>query len=93
MWVATELGRTHIFTGFPWVLLGYSQTTVLPVAQFASIFGVYGVSMLVASVSAALAIAMVDGGPEGSPRVRASAERSDVGRPFRAATAIRFARS
>ncbi len=75
MWVATELGRTHVFTGFPWVLLGYSQTTVLPVAQFASIFGVYGVSMLVASVSAALAMAMVDGGPEGPPRVRAS--RSD----------------
>lgn len=55
VWVATELGRTHIFTGFPWVLLGYSQTTVLPIAQFASLFGVYGVSMLVASVSAALA--------------------------------------
>ena len=55
VWVATELGRTHIFTGFPWVLLGYSQTSVLPIAQFASLFGVYGVSMLVASVSAAAA--------------------------------------
>jgi apolipoprotein N-acyltransferase len=55
VWVATELGRTHIFTGFPWVLLGYSQTTVLPIAQFASLFGVYGVSMLVAAVSAGLA--------------------------------------
>jgi apolipoprotein N-acyltransferase len=57
VWVATELGRTLIFTGFPWVLLGYSQTTVLPIAQFASLFGVYGVSMLVASVSAACAMA------------------------------------
>jgi apolipoprotein N-acyltransferase len=55
VWVATELGRTHILSGFPWVLLGYSQTSVLPIAQFASLFGVYGVSMLVASVSAALA--------------------------------------
>jgi apolipoprotein N-acyltransferase len=55
VWVATELGRTHILTGFPWVLLGYSQTSVLPIAQFASLFGVYGVSMLVASVSATLA--------------------------------------
>ena len=60
VWVATELGRTHLFTGFPWVLLGYSQTTVLPIAQFASVFGVYGVSMLVASVSAA-AVATVYG--------------------------------
>jgi apolipoprotein N-acyltransferase len=56
VWVATELGRTHLFTGFPWVLLGYSQTAVLPIAQLASLFGVYGVSMLVASVSAALAV-------------------------------------
>ena len=27
VWVATELGRTYLFTGFPWVLLGYSQAT------------------------------------------------------------------
>ena len=58
-WVATELGRTYIFTGFPWVLLGYSQASTLPVAQFASVFGVYGLSGLVASVSAALAFAAV----------------------------------
>ena len=61
VWVATELGRTHLFTGFPWVLLGYSQVRVLPVAQLASVFGVYGVSALVAGVSAALAIAVVRG--------------------------------
>jgi apolipoprotein N-acyltransferase len=65
VWVATELGRTHVFTGFPWVLLGYSQTTVLPVAQFASVFGVYGVSMLVAAVSTGMAMALGSGGPEG----------------------------
>jgi apolipoprotein N-acyltransferase len=56
VWVATELGRTHVFTGFPWVLLGYSQTTVLPIAQLGSVFGVYGVSMLLAAMSAALAV-------------------------------------
>jgi apolipoprotein N-acyltransferase len=55
VWVVGELGRKDLFTGFPWVLLGYSQTSVLPIAQLASVFGVYGVSMLVASVSAALA--------------------------------------
>src|SRR6185312_7073794 len=59
VWVTTELGRTYLFTGFPWVLLGYSQTPVLPVAQLASLFGVYGVSGLVAGVSAALAFAAV----------------------------------
>ena len=56
VWVATELGRAYI-TSFPWELLGYSQVTVLPIAQLASLFGVYGLSMLVAAVSAALAFA------------------------------------
>ncbi|HEY2153772.1 MAG TPA: apolipoprotein N-acyltransferase [Vicinamibacterales bacterium] len=55
VWAATELGRTYIITGFPWVLLGYSQATVLPIAQFASLAGVYGVSMLVTTTSTALA--------------------------------------
>lgn len=55
VWTATELGRMYVFTGFPWVLLGYSQSTVLPVAQAASIAGVFGVSAIVVSVSAALA--------------------------------------
>ena len=55
VWVTTELGRTYFWSGFPWLLLGYSQTTVLPVAQFASVVGVFGMSALVALVSAALA--------------------------------------
>jgi apolipoprotein N-acyltransferase len=56
VWVATELGRTHLLSGFPWVLLGYSQVTVLPIAQLASVFGVYGLSALVVSVSASFAL-------------------------------------
>lgn len=55
VWVATELGRAHLFTGFPWVLLGYSQAPVLPIAQLASVFGIFGLSALVAIVNAALA--------------------------------------
>lgn len=56
VWVATELGRAHLFSGFPWVLLGYSQATVLPIAQLASLFGVYGVSALAAGVASAAAL-------------------------------------
>ncbi len=63
VWVATELGRTYVFGGFPWVLLGYSQASVLPIAQFASIFGVYGISGLVASVSSGLAVVVLADGP------------------------------
>jgi apolipoprotein N-acyltransferase len=57
LWVTTELGRMYVWSGFPWALLGYSQATVLPVAQAASIVGVFGLSFLIASVSAALAYA------------------------------------
>ena len=63
-WVATELGRTWLFGGFPWALVGYSQTTVLPIAQLASITGVYGVSALVVFVGAAAALAVAGRGPE-----------------------------
>jgi apolipoprotein N-acyltransferase len=63
VWVTTELGRTYFWSGFPWLLLGYSQTTVLPVAQFASVVGVFGMSALVAMVSAALAYFVIARSP------------------------------
>ena len=47
VWVATELARTLFGGGFPWTLVGYTQVPVLPVAQFASLVGVYGLSALV----------------------------------------------
>jgi apolipoprotein N-acyltransferase len=59
-WVTTEFGRGYLFTGFPWVLIGYSQTTVLPIAQLASVFGVYGLSALVALVSTAIVLLVFD---------------------------------
>jgi apolipoprotein N-acyltransferase len=61
-WVATEYGRLALFGGFPWVLLGYSQTPVLPVAQVASVAGVFGLSGLVAAVSTAAAWLVVGSG-------------------------------
>lgn len=58
VWVATELGRGYVFGGFPWVLLGYSQVTVLPVAQVASLTGVYGLSALLVAASTASTAAL-----------------------------------
>ncbi len=68
VWVATEYLRGWLFGGFPWVPLGNSQVTVLPVAQLASVLGVYGLSLLVAFVNATVACALVSSG-----RQRASA--------------------
>ena len=59
VWVTTELGRLWLFGGFPWELLGYSQTGVLPVAQLASLFGVHGVTLLVVFINSVLALAVV----------------------------------
>lgn len=61
-WVATEFGRGYLFGGFPWVPLGNSQVTVLPIAQLASVLGVYGVSALVAFVNAVAAFALLTSG-------------------------------
>jgi len=60
IWVATELGRQYVWDGFPWALLGYSQVTVLPIAQIASVTGVYGLSGLLALTSAAAALVAID---------------------------------
>jgi apolipoprotein N-acyltransferase len=62
VWVATEYLRGLLFGGFPWVPLGNSQVTVLPVAQIASVFGVYGLSALVAFVNASIAFALLSTG-------------------------------
>lgn len=55
LWTASEFGRLTLFGGFPWVLLGYSQVSVLPIAQLAAVTGVFGLSWLVAAVSTAAA--------------------------------------
>ena len=59
LWMTTELGRQSVWDGFPCTLLGYSQVTVLPIAQLASVVGVYGLSGLLALAASAVAFALV----------------------------------
>ena len=51
-WVLTEWLRGTIFTGFPWLAMGYAHSGS-PLAGYAPLLGVYGVS-LVAAVSSGL---------------------------------------
>ncbi len=44
-WLGVELLRAWLFTGFPWLSLGYSQVD-LPLAGFAPLLGVFGVGAL-----------------------------------------------
>ena len=53
----TEWLRGHLFTGFPWNTFGYALTAPLPLAQIASVIGIWGltfITILVASTPAAL---------------------------------------
>jgi apolipoprotein N-acyltransferase len=54
IWVALEMLLARIFGGFPWNLLGDSQYHIVPLIQFASFTGVYGVSFLVVWTSVSL---------------------------------------
>ena len=54
VWVALEMVRVRLFSGFPWNPLGASQFQLIPLIQIASVTGVYGVSFLVVWVSLSL---------------------------------------
>jgi apolipoprotein N-acyltransferase len=53
-WLAAELARGLIFTGFPWVASGYGQVDG-PLAALAPWIGVYGIGFVLAFASALLA--------------------------------------
>ncbi len=55
LWALSEWVRGWLFTGFPWLALGYSQAPGSPLAGFAPLLGVFGVSLATAAVAAALA--------------------------------------
>src|SRR5436309_8445151 len=59
LWVGGEWVRGHLFGGFPWGILGYAQYLRLPVIQIAELGGVYGVSLVIVAVNAALAGCLV----------------------------------
>lgn len=55
-WTLTEWLRGWVFTGFPWLALGYSQSPSSPLAGFAPLIGSYGLSFLAALLAALLAL-------------------------------------
>ena len=57
-WVLVEWVRGWIFTGFPWLALGYSQVPYSPLAGIAPLFGIYGVSLAAAACAALIAASL-----------------------------------
>jgi apolipoprotein N-acyltransferase len=61
-WVALEYLRGIVFGGFPWIPLGNTMVTLLPIAQLASVLGVYGLSLFVGFINVGFAaMAMLAG--------------------------------
>ncbi len=69
-WVAAEFARGHVLGGFPWIPLGSAVVTLVPVAQLASLTGVYGLSFFLVTLGTLVALALAT---EGRTRVAASA--------------------
>lgn len=54
-WVTLEFVRSLVpFGGFPWLMIGYSQSDFLKLIQISDVTGVYGVSFLIVWVNVAL---------------------------------------
>ena len=62
LWVAGEFARGHVLGGFPWVPLGSSVATLLPVAQLASLVGVYGLSLYLVAHGTLVMLAITGAG-------------------------------
>ncbi|MDG3065616.1 apolipoprotein N-acyltransferase [Thauera mechernichensis] len=57
LWLLAEWLRGVVFTGFPWLAIGYSQTPPSPLGGWLAVVGVYGVGGLVAFLAALVASA------------------------------------
>ncbi len=68
-WTMAEWLRGWLFTGFPWLALGYSQAPPSPLAGFAPLLGSYGLAFLAALAAALLGF----GGRRPGPAVAVAA--------------------
>ncbi|WP_374601416.1 apolipoprotein N-acyltransferase [Niveibacterium sp.] len=53
-WALLEWTRSWLFTGFPWLAIGYSQTPPSPLVGYAPVLGVYGLGFVLMAFTAAL---------------------------------------
>ena len=56
IWVGLEFMRAYLMTGFPWYYLAHTQYQWIELIQISDLVGAYGVSFVVATSSACLAL-------------------------------------
>ncbi len=76
---ATEYLRGHLFTGFPWNVLGTSLTYPLSLMQSVSVLGVYGLTLLAVLVFVAPAAMLASAAQRHRVRLRLGALALGVG--------------
>lgn len=54
-WALSEWIRSWIFTGFPWLTVGYSQVPHSPLVGYLPVIGVYGVSFILVFIAGLIA--------------------------------------
>jgi apolipoprotein N-acyltransferase len=54
LWAGLEWVRTHLFGGFGWAHLGYTQATTPAILQVVDLVGVYGLSFVIVAVNVAV---------------------------------------
>jgi len=58
LWGLSEWVRSWLLSGFPWLAIGYSQVPSSPLAGYAPLLGVYGLSVITATIAGAAASAI-----------------------------------
>ncbi|MDB5808598.1 MAG: lnt [Betaproteobacteria bacterium] len=58
LWTIADWVRGWLFTGFPWLALGYSQVPASPLAGYVPVIGVYGATFIIA-LSASLLVMLL----------------------------------
>jgi apolipoprotein N-acyltransferase len=56
LWTLAEWTRSWIFTGFPWLAVGYSQVPASPLSGYAPVIGLYGISLATAATAGLIAV-------------------------------------
>ena len=51
LWTCLEYAKSHLFTGFPWENLAYSQYLNISIIQMADVTGTYGISFIIVFVN------------------------------------------
>ena len=60
LWTCLEYAKSHLFTGFPWENLGYSQYAYTILIQISDLTGIYGITFIIVLINALICDILVN---------------------------------